>query len=448
MSDYFNLRSLKQGRLLEQNLRDQIQLHDRLQELEDGSVEAEKLQEQLTKLQRQKLEYLQHPFQPINIQGADNSIELGQTENGEPYRIPLDQLTKHSLTVGETGAGKTNLNYLILQQLNQQGIPFWVFDVDPEYHSLLADDRFEDVLVIPWRHLKINPLYPPEGIRPSRWIQEFADLFGESQALISSRNLVYRVLSDCYSAQRMNPDPQKVPDLEILEQQIREYSPRDHVERGYRSRVRDRLETINEATGPLFDCRRGIPIRELVNRNVVFQFDGLLDDAQRLVMETLLYKLHLYRHQQPVTSQLRHVTIIDEAYDMFPEEKEDNKKGQPRINVILKRTRKRGNGILAADQEATKLMESLKANTATKILLPSTDEQQFESMSRSIGLDTEQKEWCRNQLETGTALVYNRATGLAPVDIPLVKPSEGEEVNIPAEMGGEWSELKKSVVSD
>ena len=447
MTEQFKLNSLKQADLLEDNLQSQIELYDRLQELEDGSVEAEKLQEQLTKLQRQKLDYLQHPFHPIDLQGADKSVELGKTENGQPYRIPLNQLTKHSLTVGETGAGKTNLNYLILEQLERQDIPFWVFDVDPEYHQLLNDDRFEDVLVIPWRHLKINPLYPPEGIRPSRWIQEFADLFGESQALISSRNLVYRVLNDCYQTQRINPDPQKVPDLNILEQHIAEYNPRDHVERGYHSRVRDRLETINEATGPLFDCRRGIPLKELVNRNVVFQFDGLMDDAQRLAMETLLYKLHLYRHQQPVTDQLRHVTIVDEAYQMFPEEKEDNKKGQPRINVILKRTRKRGNGILAADQEATKLMDSLLANTSTKILLPSTDEQQFETVSRSIGLNSEQKQWCRNQLETGTALVYNRATGLAPVDVPLVKPNE-EEVNVSSEMSSEWQDLKKRVMSD
>ena len=57
--------SLKEARILEDNLQQQIQLYDRIHEIEDGSVEAEKLQEKLADLQQRKLEYLQQPFQSI-----------------------------------------------------------------------------------------------------------------------------------------------------------------------------------------------------------------------------------------------------------------------------------------------------------------------------------------------------------------------------------------------
>jgi len=83
-----------------------------------------------------------------------------------------------------------------------------------------------------------------------------------------------------------------------------------------------------------------------------------------------------------------------------------------------------------ADQEATKLTESIMANTATKILLPTGSHTQFKRVADSIGLNAEQREWAQQHLDTGRALVYNRGTGLNPVDIPLSKAEESDPVDL------------------
>ena len=419
MSDQPQISSLKQAEFLEDSLRDQIQLYDRLQELEDGSVEAEKLQEQLTKLQRQKLDYLRHPFQQIELQAAENSIELGQTKNGQPYRILLNLLTKHSLTVGETGAGKTNLNYLILQQLNRQNVPFLAFDLKQDYRHLLNQEEFEDDLtVIPWKQFAYNPLQPPPGADTADWIRIFTDAFGHSQSLMSaSKNYLFHQLWQQYR----DIDGEEHPTLRDLYRTVDSDSPNSYKQENYSDTVQNRLRRLTFSGSQMFQHREGIPIEKLLQNNVILELDGLGNDTHNLVIETLLAKIYLHRKaQQHQGNEVRHVSVLDEGKQVFSAKKEQNtKKDIPVIDQLTAKMREFGEALLVADQEATKLTESIMANTATKILLPTGSHTQFKRVADAIGLNSEQREWAKENLKTGYGLIYNRETGLQPVHIPL-----------------------------
>ena len=412
--------SLKEAQILEDNLQQQIQLYDRIHEIEDGSVEAEKLQEKLADLQQRKLEYLQQPFQSIRIQPPKTSIELGQTDQAQPYRITLDQLTKHALTIGETGAGKTNLHYLILNQLQQRDIPFLVFDLKQDYRHLLNTPGFDthDLTVIPWKELRYNPLQPPAGVDTDDWIRTFTDVFGHSQSLMSaSKNYLFHQIWTEHRSQ----DQDEHLTLRELYRSVENHSPSSYKQENYRDTVHNRLRRLTFSGKLMFQHQTGIPLETLLQNNVVLELDGLGNDIQNLVIETLLAKIYLYRkaHGQR-GSGARHISVMDEGKQVFSGKKERNtKKDVPIIDQITAKFREFGEGLLVADQEATKLTESIMANTSSKILLPTGSCTQFKQMADAIGLNSEQREWAQQHLETGRALIYNQDTGLYPVKIPL-----------------------------
>jgi hypothetical protein len=417
-SDISELRSLKQGRLLEANLREQIELYDRLETLEDeGSIPAEKLQQRLATLQQRKLDYLKYPFQQIKIQSG---IELGITaQNGRPYRIPLQDLTKHLLTVGETGAGKTNLHYLMLDQLNQKGVPFLIFDLKQDYRHLLNRSAFEDQLtVIPWKEFAYNPLQPPPGVEIADWLRVFTDIFGHSQSLMSaSKNYLFHQLWQ----QCRGRDEDEPPTLRDIHRSVENDSPDSYKQENYSDTVQNRLQRLTFSGSPMFQHETGIQLEKVLRRNTILELDGLGNDTQNLVIESLLAKIYHYRKARGERgNQLRHICLMDEGKQVFSAKKEANtKKDIPIIDQLTAKMREFGEGLLVADQEATKLTESIMANTSTKILLPTGSYTQFKRMADAIGLDNEQREWAQQELKTGRALVHNRGTGLAPVDVPL-----------------------------
>jgi len=96
--------------------------------------------------------------------------------------------------VGQSGAGKATLLYNLLRQVT---VPFWCFDLKQDYRHFIADDV--DVLVIPWRQFKFNPLKPPAGTPPRRWAQVIAEIFGHATALLSgSKNYLLKQLLTLY----------------------------------------------------------------------------------------------------------------------------------------------------------------------------------------------------------------------------------------------------------
>lgn len=78
--------------------------------------------------------------------------------------------------------------------------------------------------------------------------------------------------------------------------------------------------------------------------------------------------------------------------------------GIPAIDELTAKMRGFGEGLVVADQEATKLTDSIKINTYTKILLPTVDEKQFQEMVRSMHLDERQANIVRS-FDTGEAVV-------------------------------------------
>jgi len=383
---------------------------------------------------------VKHWKYPFESHSGFDGIELGKTFEEMPFYLPSDDLMKHFLAVGQSGSGKTTLFYSLMDEVER---PFWAFDLKRDYRHLSNE---VELLVLPWSRLKFNPLRPPKGVPPRRWAQVFAEIFGHSTALLSgSKNFLMKSIIQLYRLyglfERVEPPYPSLHELQLLIESenmsfVRKTS-------NYRDTVLNRLEAMNLVAGTVFDCSQGYSTEELLERNVVFEFDGLSRDVQNFLMEILfayVYEYRLAKNQRG--AGLNHLFFLDEGKRVFSVYKErQSEAGIPEIDELTAKMREFGEGLVVADQEASKLTDSLKANTYTKLLLSTGDRKQFESVTESMNLSQRQKEYAQN-LDVGEAIVQVGSGSPFPVDLynyELEKSVTDEKLE--KLMTEEWNQL-------
>jgi len=400
-----------------------IQDHPKAKQLLQKATVAENARVKKAVVQRLHVfiqSYQEYPFNgnTPNVSYLDQPVILGQTlGEGRTYAIKEDELTRHLLTVGATGTGKTTNHYNILSQIST---PCWIFDRKRDYRHLIHETS--DVLVIPWNRLRFNPLQPPENVSLLRWAMVFSEIYSHAGDLLSgSKNYILKHITQLYKEYNLFRDRSPpYPSLHNLEDLIKSEKVNFvRKQSNYRDTVLNRIEPMTSVTGPIFDCSQGYSLPELMNRNVVvFEFGGLNRDIQNFIQEILFAWLYEYLFQNGSRNgELELLLIWDEAKQAFSYKKEQSDAaGIPEIDDLTARAREFGLGIMAADQEATKLTDSLKANTGTKILLPMKDWKQFESIAESMKLTQIQKHFIQN-LDVGQAIIQHGNGKPVPVDL-------------------------------
>jgi DNA-binding MarR family transcriptional regulator len=140
---------------------------------------------------------------------------------------------------------------------------------------------------------------------------------------------------------------------------------------------------------------------------------------------------------------LNHVFFLDEGKRVFSVYKErQDAAGIPEIDELTAKMREFGEGLIVADQEASKLTDSIKANTYTKLLLSMGDRKQFQAVAESMNLSEGQAEFAQ-QLDVGEAVIQTGSRGPVPVkldDYRLEKTVTDEELE--KQMTEKWSKLR------
>jgi len=302
------------------------------------------------------------------------------------------------------------------------------------------------LLVLPWTKLEFNPLKPPKDVPPRRWAQVFAEIFGHSTSLLSgSKNYLMKKVIELYTLYNLfDKVSEPYPSLHELELLIKKQKV-NYVRKAsdYRDTLLNRLEAMNLVAGTVFDCNQGYPVDELLKENVVFEFDGLSRDVQNFLMEILFAYVFEYRMAQNHRNQgLNHLFFLDEGKRVFSVYKErQDAAGIPEIDELTAKMREFGEGLVVADQEASKLTDSIKANTHTKLLLPTADRKQFQSVTDAMNLSERQAEFAQ-KLETGEAVV--QVGGRDPVPVKLQNHELEKSVTdreLEKEQAEKWSEL-------
>ena len=127
------------------------------------------------------------PDQPL----ADGPYCLGTVVySGKPigsFGLREQEWIQHVGIFGRTGAGKTNVGYLVLRELKRHKKPFLVFGWKRNYRDLIVKPDFEGVEVYtigrPIAPLSFNPLIPPIGTPPKTWLKKIIEIIAHAYML-------------------------------------------------------------------------------------------------------------------------------------------------------------------------------------------------------------------------------------------------------------------------
>lgn len=358
---------------------------------------------------------------PRVVQIPHDHISIGTTNNGSEITVPLNDLNRHCLVAGTTGAGKTTTCMHLVDQLWKKGIPFLVIEpANNQYRSLLDSPIGKDLRVFtlgdesvsPFR---LNPLEILPGVRVEAHISFLQacltaalPTFGILPALIErSLQTVYTEQGWSLSDKRSTHERRLMPTLgELYREIIRVVDEMGYSERtkqDIRSAAAGRLGSLLFGSkGRMLNTRNSIAIRSLMSKPTILELESLNDDEKSLVMLFLLAMIREHCRAERLDSKLRHVTIIEEAHRIMGKTAhtinrevaaDTRAQSSDMFSGVLSEIRAFGEGLVIAEQIPSRLVEDALKNTNVKIIhrLPGVDDQQ--SLAGTMNISAGDQGW-------------------------------------------------------
>ncbi|HEX8681426.1 MAG TPA: hypothetical protein VF707_03880, partial [Ardenticatenaceae bacterium] len=366
-----------------------------------------------------------------------DEVHLGNFQSGGAVTVKLNALSRHGLIAGLPGGGKTNTCLYLLGQLHDRTVPFMVVEpAKTEYRGLIQQPGFEKLLVFtlgdettaPFR---LNPFELLPGVRVEVHLEALnvainaaLPQFGVLPTIIEEALEEVYALHGWRLTDRGGEGPPRLfPTLAEFYREAVQAVER----RGYRGELNDNIQAavkgrlgslLRGSKGQMFNCRRSLPLKQLLQQPVVLELDSLNDDAKALTMMFLLILLREYRQTQSreegESAGLRHVLLIEEAHRIMEnvssvgnsEVAADTRARAVRaITDFLVEMRAYGQGMLIAEQSPEKLAPDAVRNTNLKIghMLPGRQDR--ESLASAMIMDEAQERFM-GKLRVGQAAVF------------------------------------------
>jgi hypothetical protein len=326
-------------------------------------------------------------------------------QTGSPFTLYPQELLQHTFVLGPTGTGKTTLLTGILGELLRNNIPFWAVDWKRDTRAMLHHPLGKDIQVFTvgtdTAPLRLNILQPPTGVTMPEWVEKLSDVISEGWLLGPGARKVLK--QGMLTALHLKGEHTT----------LRDAAPAIRAEiHGAKARELQWLQSCERAvdeltTGPFGDSLNAttdaMTIDELLDRNVVFELEGLGIDQGRTLSIYLLQSLLLLRKKQHLPKEiLRHMLIFDEAQNIFIKEKQGD---PPSIqSQLMREVRAYGEGVIALTQMLENFSNSVKTNSYTTIVLPTSDPWDVKIMSETLQV---KPEWI-SSIPRGHAIVRLR----------------------------------------
>jgi len=373
---------------------------------EDADLIRDVLERIRPALMRKKLN--PNPFAP-NPRGSDvdGLIRIGRVKGTHaPFGLNPDELNQHTLITGRSGSGKTTILYLVAAQLPHHRIPFLAFDVKQDYRHLHG--YTDDCYVFNYKNFKFNPLRPPIGSDPIRWMQAFTNVFAQAYYLMAgTKGILQDVISELYHEYDVFSGKDVYPSMQDLLERVRLYPVERQYGRipGFVESAQNRLKECILPLKQMFDCDKGFPIENLLNKPTIFEFDGLLSENQVFLTTLIMRFIFEYRISNKQRGCLRHIILFDEA-KMVYDRNRDNIEGlgPNEVTQFTSQVREFGEGLICADQMPFILSESIKSNSYTMICMSQSGGKNIDDIAKAMHLSQE-------QISTLKDLISDKETG-------------------------------------
>jgi hypothetical protein len=334
---------------------------------------------------------------------------------------------KHILIVGITGAGKTNLAFHILRQLNESNIPFLVFDWKRNYQALKQLPGFDDIKIIRLGtkecNLRFNPLIPPKGVDPKNWMAILIDVIKHAFFVGHGVEYFFRKGIDyLYEQFGVYQGSQEYPTFADLEKVLQKEFVRGR-EMLWMSSAKRALATLTFSglLGEMINVRENHDLDSILSQKVILEMDNLATIEKIFLVESLLLWIYHVRKSDPRREEFKHAIIIEEAHHVLSGKKELGFGEETIIESIIRMVREFGEGVIAIDQEPCKLSNSILANTNCKICFNLGNGKDIITMARAMSLKEEEQR-AIDKLKVGHAIVKMKERFHEPIHVrfPLV----------------------------
>ena len=392
-----------------------------------------------------------NPFPPPSKQFAQaGNIRLGNVHYGGrelyPFLIKSRRLKEHVLIAGRSGSGKTNLTFILVQEMMEAGIKILALDWKRGYRDLLSRHNDMKVYTIgrdvsPFR---FNPLIPPPGCEPHLWIKMIVDVIanaylggeGVISLLVAGLDHLYR------KAGVFGTQDAPWPTIQDLLAWLRTAKLKGRAAMWQASAERILLAMLYGEFGAVLNTQDNGHVSQLMQHNVVLEMDGLSSASDKVMFsEALTLYLYRYRLAQGPQQKLTNMIILEEAHNLLLKKSSESRESI--LETSIRMIRQYGMGYVFVDQSASLLSKVAFANSYATIALSQKLRSDVQTITGAMNLTDEQKQ-ALNTLEIGTAIV--RLADEHPqaflVKIPLSPIQEGivTDKQIQAQMGSCYSD--------
>ena len=341
-----------------------------------------------------------NPFKkPGRMEG---DIILGRNPRGI-NRYDSKYATSHLLGIGATGVGKTVFLVFLLLQYLLIASGMWIFDfIKRELRGFkrLAERARRQVIVCRHEMLRIN-LLDPQGTDPSLYANTSAEFLTLNLGLPTVAKLILKIcIIRLYERLGLLINPNAEPP--ILSELIDEVKRFDG-NKAAKEAISIRLEALLANKRQVFNVRRGMPIRQLAHKFIVWEFDGLETLYQNLIASYLICMLFLQRVQSRSNELV--IIALDEASRFYSKKIESTNEGPSYISMMTNTVRKMHIALFVFTQTCWDLGNSIIANSGIKVLFRVGSAQDYDIFGRAMGLTSQHTQWAKTNHTIGTPII-------------------------------------------
>lgn len=356
-------------------------------------------------------------------------FDQGVEKKHNSVMLDVNSLAQHTFITGSTGCGKSETVYKMIDGIRKAGAKFLI--VEPakgEYKNVFGTEHVYGTNPLLSDMLRINPFRFPKGIHVLEHVDRLIEIFNVCWSMYAAmpamlKEAVLNTYENCgwdlaLSVNECSEEifPTFADLIAELEDVINKSEYSEEVKSNYKGSLITRVKSLaNGINGKIF-AGKEIGDETLFNENVIVDLSRIgSQETKSLIMGVLVMRLgeYLSCNQQEANRQLRHVTILEEAHNLFkrcsheqnPESGNVAGKSVEMISNAIAEMRTYGEGFIIVDQSPGALDISAIRNTNTKIImrLPEGNDRMVAGKSAAMK-DNQVDEIAK--LPTGVAVVY------------------------------------------
>jgi len=326
-----------------------------------------------------------------------------------PFGLRQNDIPQHIAILGRSGAGKTNVSYLLVWNLLRAGKPFIVLDWRGTYAHFLNRPEGKDILFFALgeeESLCFNPLDPPPNLSENQQQAYLRDIISvvcttylPGHHLLSTRGVEYFFLK---ALDYLGTASDKAIVFKDIHDYMQNY-PIGSREKDWKVSAMSILFKLT--TGPIGRLTNSVSptaLADILDKPVILELTGLGSETDRsLFTQSLLLWLYYYRLAEGKSPSFKHAVVVEEAHNLFLRRPGAE---QSAHDLILRQMRELGQGLVLLDQNPSLLTIPALGNTGVTVCLNLKHGDDVEAARKALTLPRESREYI-GRLPVGQAIV-------------------------------------------